>query len=187
MTHLRRPSAQTTAVVLALAEQPTIWRHGNELSRQPDLTPGSLYRILMWLADRGLLETTWDTDVPAGPHGSADRVWPGAGGRPCRGASSTAGPEGEVAGRVSQTPRRLLIVTAGAVVAAWAVLYLVVITTAPLSYDPATESAEAVKSGETPGGHLVCMSASGVGWLIQATAGSLGGVGGRANRWGLAA
>jgi len=26
MTHPRRPSAQTTAVVLALAEQPTIWR-----------------------------------------------------------------------------------------------------------------------------------------------------------------
>ena len=46
---------------------------------------------------------------------------------------------------------------------------------------------EAVKSDETPGGHLVCMSASGVGWLIQATAGSLGGVGGRANRCGLAA
>jgi len=45
---------------------------------------------------------------------------------------------------VSQTPRRLLIVTAGAVVAAWAVLYLVVITTAPLSYDPATESAATV-------------------------------------------
>jgi hypothetical protein len=46
---------------------------------------------------------------------------------------------------------------------------------------------EAVKLGETPGGHLVCMSASGVGWLIQATVGSLGGVGGRVNRWGLAA
>jgi hypothetical protein len=45
---------------------------------------------------------------------------------------------------MSQTPRRLLIVTAGAVVAAWAVLYLVVITTAPLSYDPATESAAKV-------------------------------------------
>ena len=45
---------------------------------------------------------------------------------------------------MSQTPRRLLIVTAGAVVAAWAVLYLVVITTAPLSYDPATESAATV-------------------------------------------
>ena len=45
---------------------------------------------------------------------------------------------------MSHTPRRLLIVTAGAVVAAWAVLYLVVITTAPLSYDPATESAAKV-------------------------------------------
>jgi len=50
---------------------------------------------------------------------------------------------------VSQTPRRLLIVTAGAVVAAWAVLYLVVITTAPLSYDPATESA-ARSTGSSP-------------------------------------
>jgi hypothetical protein len=48
-------------------------------------------------------------------------------------------------------------------------------------------STVAVKPGETPGGHLVCMSASGVGWLIQATVGSLGGVGGRANRCGLAA
>jgi hypothetical protein len=55
--------------------------------------------------------------------------------------------------------------------------------------DPITaiERAEAVKPGETPGGHLVCMSASGVGWLIQATVGSLGGIGGRANRCGLAA
>ena len=42
MTRPRRPSAQTTAVVLALAEQPTIWRHGNELCQQLDLTLGSL-------------------------------------------------------------------------------------------------------------------------------------------------
>jgi hypothetical protein len=45
---------------------------------------------------------------------------------------------------VSRTRRRLLIVTVGAVVAAWAVLYVVVITTAPLSYDPETESAAKV-------------------------------------------
>jgi hypothetical protein len=38
----------------------------------------------------------------------------------------------------------LQIVTAAAVVAAWAVLYVVVVTTAPLSYDPATESAAKV-------------------------------------------
>ena len=42
MTRPRRPSAQTTAVVLALAEQPTIWRHGNELCQHLDLSPGSL-------------------------------------------------------------------------------------------------------------------------------------------------
>jgi hypothetical protein len=47
--------------------------------------------------------------------------------------------------------------------------------------------AEAVKPSETSCGYLVCMRASGVGWLIQATVGSFGGVGGRANRAGWAA
>jgi hypothetical protein len=45
---------------------------------------------------------------------------------------------------MSRTHRRLQVVTAAGVVLAWAVLYLVVITTAPLSYDPATESAAKV-------------------------------------------
>ena len=45
---------------------------------------------------------------------------------------------------MSRTRRRLQIATAAAVVAAWAVLYVDVITTAPLSYDPATESAAKV-------------------------------------------
>jgi hypothetical protein len=49
------------------------------------------------------------------------------------------------------------------------------------------DGAEAVKPGETSFGYLVCMCASGVGWLIQATVGSFGGVGGRANRAGWAA
>jgi DNA-binding PadR family transcriptional regulator len=53
-------------VVLALAEKPTAWRHGYQLCQQLGLKPGSLYPILVRLADRGLLETTWDTDVPAG-------------------------------------------------------------------------------------------------------------------------
>jgi PadR family transcriptional regulator PadR len=66
MTRSRRPSAQTTAVVLALAEDPTVWRYGYQLCRQLDIKPGSLYPILMRLTDRGLLETTWDTNVPAG-------------------------------------------------------------------------------------------------------------------------
>ena len=66
MTRSRRPSAQTTAVVLALAEKPTTWRYGYQLCQQLGLKPGSLYPILMRLTDRGLLENTWDTDVPAG-------------------------------------------------------------------------------------------------------------------------
>jgi PadR family transcriptional regulator, regulatory protein PadR len=66
MTRSRRPSAQTTAVVLALAAEPTAWRYGYELCQQLGLKPGSLYPILVRLADRGMLETTWDTDVPAG-------------------------------------------------------------------------------------------------------------------------
>ncbi|MFF9016853.1 PadR family transcriptional regulator [Streptomyces sp. NPDC014870] len=66
MTRVRRPSAQTTAVVLALAEQPAAWRYGYELCRQLGIKPGSMYPILTRLTDRDLLETTWDTEVPAG-------------------------------------------------------------------------------------------------------------------------
>ena len=66
MNGSRRPSAQTIAVVLALAEQPATWRYGHELCQQLDLEPGRLYRALMRLADRGLLETTWEAPAPAG-------------------------------------------------------------------------------------------------------------------------
>jgi PadR family transcriptional regulator, regulatory protein PadR len=66
MTRSRRPSAQTIAVLLALAEEPTAWRYGYDLCRQLGLKAGSMYPILMRLADRGLLETAWETDPPAG-------------------------------------------------------------------------------------------------------------------------
>ena len=66
MTRTRRPSAQTAAVLLALADDPTSWRYGYELCQQVGLKAGSMYPILMRLADRGLLETTWETDVPSG-------------------------------------------------------------------------------------------------------------------------
>ena len=66
MTRSRRPSARTTAVVLALAEEPAAWRYGYQLCRQLDIKPGSLYPILMRLTDRGLLETTWEADPPTG-------------------------------------------------------------------------------------------------------------------------
>lgn len=66
MTRSRRPSAQTIAVVLALAETPTAWRYGYELCQRLGLKAGSVYPILMRLTDRGLLETSWETDAPAG-------------------------------------------------------------------------------------------------------------------------
>ncbi len=62
----RRPSRQTVSVLLALAIDPATWRYGYELGREVGLKAGSLYPILMRLSDRGLLESTWESDVPAG-------------------------------------------------------------------------------------------------------------------------
>jgi PadR family transcriptional regulator len=66
MVSFRRPSGQVTAVVLVLAEEPATWRYASELCHRLDLQAGSLYPVLMRLADRGLLETTWESEVPAG-------------------------------------------------------------------------------------------------------------------------
>jgi PadR family transcriptional regulator PadR len=65
MLSFRHPSEQTTAVVLALAEEPATWRYGYELCQRLDLQAGRLYPVLMRLADRGLLETAWESDAPA--------------------------------------------------------------------------------------------------------------------------
>jgi PadR family transcriptional regulator, regulatory protein PadR len=53
-------------VLLALAKEPTAWRYGYELCQQLGLKAGSMYPILMRLADRSMLETAWETDAPAG-------------------------------------------------------------------------------------------------------------------------
>jgi PadR family transcriptional regulator len=66
MARQRRHSPQTVAVVLALVEEPTRWRYGYELSRRLGIKAGSMYPILMRLNDRGLLETAWESDAPAG-------------------------------------------------------------------------------------------------------------------------
>jgi DNA-binding PadR family transcriptional regulator len=68
MTRARRPSAQTAAVLQALAEDPSSWRYGYDLCTQLGLQAGSIYPILIRLADRGLLETSWETErVPGRP------------------------------------------------------------------------------------------------------------------------
>ncbi len=57
----RRPniSSQTRSVLSALASQPQAWRHGYDLSRETALKSGTLYPLLMRLADQGLLEAEW--------------------------------------------------------------------------------------------------------------------------------
>jgi PadR family transcriptional regulator PadR len=66
VTRTRRPSPQTAAVLHALAEEPTAWRHGYDLGRQVGLRAGSLYPILIRLSDRGLLEASWEIEPAAG-------------------------------------------------------------------------------------------------------------------------
>jgi DNA-binding PadR family transcriptional regulator len=66
MKRNRPPSEQTTLVLLALAEDPAAWRYGYDLCQQTGLKAGSMYPILMRLTDRGLLETSWESDIPVG-------------------------------------------------------------------------------------------------------------------------
>ena len=66
MQRNRPPSEQTIRVLLALAEEPAAWRHGYDLCQQTGLKAGSMYPILMRLADRGLLDTTWASEVAPG-------------------------------------------------------------------------------------------------------------------------
>jgi DNA-binding PadR family transcriptional regulator len=53
-------------VLQALAADPQRWRHGYDLCTELDLQAGSIYPILIRLADRGLLETSWEEERPTG-------------------------------------------------------------------------------------------------------------------------
>jgi DNA-binding PadR family transcriptional regulator len=66
MQRNRPPSEQTIAVLLSLARDPTEWRHGYDLCQQTGLKAGTLYPILIRLADRNWLDTTWETGIPVG-------------------------------------------------------------------------------------------------------------------------
>jgi PadR family transcriptional regulator PadR len=59
-------SAQTLSVLAALADQPSQWQHGYALAKQTDLKSGTLYPILIRLADRGLVEACWQDEPQPG-------------------------------------------------------------------------------------------------------------------------
>ena len=56
-------SWQTLSVLAVLCEQPSEWRH---LARRTGLKSGTLYPILVRLADCGLMEARWHEGQPAG-------------------------------------------------------------------------------------------------------------------------
>ena len=66
MPRNRPPSPQTISVLRALAANPARWRYGYDLGTETGLKAGSLYPILVRLADRGVLEATWEEDAPQG-------------------------------------------------------------------------------------------------------------------------
>ena len=67
MQRNRPPSAQAIKVLRALAADPARWRYGYDLTGEVHLKSGSLYPILVRLADRGLLETSWEPSVDSRP------------------------------------------------------------------------------------------------------------------------
>lgn len=66
MQRNRPPSEQAISVLLTLAEDPAEWRHGYDLCQETGLKAGTMYPILMRLADRGWLRTKWETETVAG-------------------------------------------------------------------------------------------------------------------------
>ena len=66
MSRNRAPSPQTLQVLRALAAAPARWRYGYDLGTETGLKAGSLYPILVRLADRGLLEASWEESPPLG-------------------------------------------------------------------------------------------------------------------------
>jgi PadR family transcriptional regulator, regulatory protein PadR len=62
-----RLSPQTLLVLDAFLEQAEEWKYGYDISRNTGLKSGTLYPILMRLAERNLLETEWETGEPGKP------------------------------------------------------------------------------------------------------------------------
>lgn len=62
-----RHSPQTACVLAEFLHSATHWKYGYDISRNTGLKSGTLYPILMRLADSGLLETRWEESEPGRP------------------------------------------------------------------------------------------------------------------------
>jgi PadR family transcriptional regulator, regulatory protein PadR len=59
-------SAQTLSVLAMLFDRPSAWQHGYAIAKDTGLKSGTLYPILIRLADQGLIEARWEEEQPAG-------------------------------------------------------------------------------------------------------------------------
>jgi DNA-binding PadR family transcriptional regulator len=73
----RRPaiSRATQLILAAFARNPGEWRHGYDLCREAGVKSGTLYPMLIRLADQGLLTAEWrEAEKPGRPPRHAYRL-----------------------------------------------------------------------------------------------------------------
>jgi predicted ArsR family transcriptional regulator len=99
-------SVQALSVLAVLCEEPSRWRHGYALAKQTGLKSGTLYPILIRLADRGLVEACWQEEPqPGRPRRHLYRLT-AAGLASATGAlASAAGPPARLGARAARTGR----------------------------------------------------------------------------------
>jgi PadR family transcriptional regulator PadR len=71
-----RSSPQTLQLLAVFLEAPKEWRYGYDISRTTGLKSGTLYPILMRMAERKLLETCWETTEDGRPPRHMYRLTP---------------------------------------------------------------------------------------------------------------
>ncbi|AXC12503.1 Transcriptional regulator, PadR family [Acidisarcina polymorpha] len=71
-----RLSPQTLRLFEAFLVAPSEWRYGYDISRNTGLKSGTLYPILMRLAERDLLETSWESPEAGKPARHLYRLTP---------------------------------------------------------------------------------------------------------------
>ncbi|HEX8533602.1 MAG TPA: helix-turn-helix transcriptional regulator [Allosphingosinicella sp.] len=54
------------SLLRALAERPLEWRHGYDLMKETGLLSGTLYPLLMRMAEQGLVEAEWREPAQTG-------------------------------------------------------------------------------------------------------------------------
>ena len=75
MSRNRRPSQQMLILLAALSARTQRWRHGYDLMKETGLSSGTLYPLLMRMAEKGLIEAEWrEPDRPGRPPRHAYRL-----------------------------------------------------------------------------------------------------------------